>query len=119
MLNKQETIELRKKLDNIKSNYIRIGIPLSLDFSSGLCHAVSSKLYIKFDGSVYGCEAFKYIKLHNESYNDIFPDNIKESGLYEIYHYSEYLESTKKFIEKYSCIDSQCDSCPVQKYINL
>jgi len=118
ILDKQETIKLRKKLDEIESDYIRIGIPLSLDFKSNLCHAASSKLYIKFDGNVYGCETFKYIKFYDELDNEIFPDNIKKSSLYEIYNNSEYLNSTKEFIKKYSNIDSQCDSCPVQKYIN-
>ena len=116
-LSSEETVKLRNKLNGIKSENIRIGIPLSLDFESDFCHAASSKLYIKFDGTVYGCEAFKYIQQYDESLKEIQPCNIYEMGLCNIYHNSEYIRATQKFIEKYSTVSSRCESCPVQKFL--
>ena len=116
-LSSGETVKLRNKLNGIKSENIRIGIPLSLDFESDFCHAASSKLYIKFDGTVYGCEAFKYIQQYDETLKEIQPCNIYEMGLCNIYNNSEYIRATQKFIEKYSSVSSRCESCPVQKYL--
>lgn len=116
-LSEEETIKLRNKLSEIKSETIRIGIPLSLDFDSDFCHAASSKLYIKFDGTVYGCEAFKYIQQLDGESNVIQPNNIFESSLLEIYNNSKYLKATQEFVKKYSCLNSKCESCPVQKYL--
>lgn len=117
LLSADETIQLRKKLSDIKSEMIRIGIPLSLELDSDFCHAASSKLYIKFDGTVYGCEAFKYIQQLDEEKNIINPNNIFESSMLSIYSNSKYLEVTKEFVKKYSCLHSKCESCPVQKYL--
>lgn len=116
-LSSEETIELKVALDKMKSDKIRIGIPLSMDFESDSCHAARSKLYIKFDGTVYGCEAFKYIQQFDDSANAIQPCNIFDSNLFDIYGNSEYISATQKFINKYSSIDSKCESCPVQKYL--
>lgn len=116
-LSEEETIKLRNKLSGIKSEAIRIGIPLSLDFDSDFCHAASSKLYIKFDGTVYGCEAFKYIQQLDGESNVIQPNNIFESSLLDIYNNSKYLKATQEFVKKYSCFNSKCESCPVQKYL--
>lgn len=116
-LSEEETIKLRNKLNEIKSETIRIGIPLSLDLDSDFCHAASSKLYIKFDGTVYGCEAFKYIQQLDGESNVIQPNNIFESSLLEIYNNSKYLKATQEFVKKYSCLNSKCESCPVQKYL--
>lgn len=116
-LSEEETIKLRNKLSGIKSEAIRIGIPLSLEFDSDFCHAASSKLYIKFDGTVYGCEAFKYIQQLDGESNVIQPNNIFESSLLDIYNNSKYLKATQEFVKKYSCFNSKCESCPVQKYL--
>ncbi len=118
-LSKEETINLRNKLNEIKSESIRIGIPLSLELDSDFCHAASSKLYIKFDGTVYGCEAFKYIQQLDGASNVIQPNNIFESSLLEVYNGSKYLKATQEFVKKYSCLNSKCESCPVQKYLEM
>lgn len=117
VLSEEETIQLRNKLNKIKSETIRIGIPLSLDFDYEFCHAASSKLYIKFDGTVYGCEAFKYIQQLDGESKVIQPNNIFESRLLDIYNSSRYLRATQEFVKKYSCLNSKCESCPVQKYL--
>ncbi|MGN0366846.1 MAG: radical SAM protein [Suilimivivens sp.] len=118
-LSSEETITLRNKLSEIKSETVRIGIPLSLDFDSDFCHAASSKLYIKFDGTVYGCEAFKYIQQLDGESNVIQPNNIFGSSLLEIYNNSKYLKATQDFVKKYSCLNSKCESCPVQKFLEM
>lgn len=65
----------------------------------------------------YGCEAFKYIQ-QLDSYNSkIQPCNIFNESLLDIYNKSDYICATRKFIKKYSKIDSTCESCPVQKYL--
>ncbi len=118
-LSSEETICLKQKLDNINSKNIRIGIPLLMNFESDFCHAASSKLYIKFDGTVYGCEAFKYIQQLDNHNNNIQPCNIFEQSLLDIYERSEYICATRNFVKKYSSINSRCESCPVQKYLEL
>lgn len=118
-LSSDETLRLKQKLNDINSENIRIGIPLSVRFESDFCHAASSKLYIKFDGTVYGCEAFKYIQQLDNNNNNIQPCNIHEQSLLEIYEQSEYICATRNFVKKYSSINSRCESCPVQKYLEL
>lgn len=116
-LSPSETVGLREELNNINSGNVRIGIPLSLNFESDYCHAASTKLYIKFDGNVYGCEAFKYIQQLDSYNNKIQPCNIFNESLLDIYNKSDYICATRKFIKKYSTVDSTCESCPVQKYL--
>lgn len=118
-LSSAETLSLKQKLININSENIRIGIPLSVSFESDFCHAASSKLYIKFDGTVYGCEAFKYIQQIDNNNNNIQPNNILEQSLFSIYEQSEYLCATRDFVKKYSSINSRCELCPVQKYLEI
>lgn len=118
-LSPDETIQLKNKLNNIRSENIRIGIPLTMNFESECCHAARSKLYIKFDGTVYGCEAFKYIQQLDHDNKDLIPCNIFKEDLFNIYTHSEYIQATRKFVEKYSSVNSLCESCPVQKYLEL
>lgn len=118
-LSSDETIHLKQSLNNITSENIRIGIPLSVRYESDFCHAASSKLYIKFDGTVYGCEAFKYIQQLDNNNNDIQPCNIYKQSLLDIYNKSEYIYATREFVKKYSSLNSRCESCPVQKYLEL
>ena len=118
-LSSDETLCLKQKLYNINSEKIRIGIPLSVRFGSDFCHAASSKLYIKFDGTVYGCEAFKYIQQLDNNNNNIQPCNILEQSLLDIYENSEYICATRNFVKMYSSVNSRCESCPVQKYLEL
>lgn len=118
-LSPEETMQLKQKLNDINSENIRIGIPLSVHVESDFCHAARSKLYIKFDGTVYGCEAFKYIQQLDNSNNNIQPGNIFKQNLLDIYDHSEYICATQNFVKKYSSINSRCESCPVQKYLEL
>ena len=96
---------------------IRLGLPLSIGGNTPPCHAVKEKLYIKFDGSVFGCEAFKYIKFFDEHGNFILPDNILEKDIEDIYTNSEYLRQSVMLVESYENCKVDCENCPVQKYL--
>lgn len=112
-------VELQSELIMLKENgkAIRIGLPLSVSGTTPPCHAVSEKLYIKFDGSVFGCEAFKYIVFKAENGNVIKPDNVHDESVVEIYNKSPFLAESKKLVRKYSLCAIGCENCPVQKYI--
>lgn len=118
-LSEQETIHVQKELYKIKKDgsNIRIGLPLLFPEKQNMCHAVKEKIYIKFDGSVFGCEAFKYIKFFDDINNEILPDNVYSKRLREIYCSSPFLLKSKELIKKYSCDISNCENCPVQKYM--
>lgn len=119
MLNNKELKNIQEKLCFIKNNgaCIRIGIPLSQTEQGNSCHAVKEKLYIKFDGSVFGCEAFKYIKFYNKNGKEIKPDSVKYKRVIDICNSSEYLKMSKELIKEYSCIKSGCENCPIQKFL--
>jgi radical SAM protein with 4Fe4S-binding SPASM domain len=101
--------EVRQKLAQLaESNHkIRIGIPLTSDEIVCQCHAASNKLYIKYDGSLYGCEAFKYIEL-----DGIKAPNVRNDSIRSIISNSEYFKRLKLFILKYAN-----NNCPVQNYM--
>ena len=96
---------------------IRLGLPLSIQGNTPPCHAVKEKLYIKFDGLVFGCEAFKYIQFRDEDENPVLPDSILEKDIEEIYHTSEYLKRSLQLVEHYEDYQIGCENCPVQKYL--
>lgn len=119
MLNDEELKQVQEKIYAIKSTHtnIRIGLPLSQPGTCTSCHAVREKLYIKFDGSVFGCEAFKYIKFYNEKDDEVKPDSIKHKRVIDICKTSPFLKMSEELIKKYSCINSDCENCPIQKYL--
>jgi MoaA/NifB/PqqE/SkfB family radical SAM enzyme len=100
-----------------KGKSIRLGLPLSIRGNTPPCHAVKEKLYIKFDGSVFGCEAFKYIIFRDRHGASVFPDSILEKDVEEIYKNSEYLKQSVKLVESYENCQIDCENCPVQKYL--
>lgn len=100
-----------------KGKSIRLGLPLSIHGNTPPCHAVREKLYIKFDGSVFGCEAFKYIPFRDGDGNPVLPDNILEKDIEEIYRNSEYLKRSLQLVEQYEAYRISCENCPVQKYL--
>lgn len=119
MINDVDLSNLCSRLVDLqtKGKSIRLGLPLSNRGSTPPCHAVKEKLYIKFDGSVFGCEAFKYIKFLDESGNFILPDNILEKDVEQIYKNSEYLKQSVTLVESYENYQIDCENCPVQKYL--
>lgn len=118
-INDADLSKLCSRLVNlqIKGKPIRLGLPLSIQGSTPPCHAVKEKLYIKFDGSVFGCEAFKYVTFYDEHGAPVLPDNILEKDVEQIYKKSEYLKQSIKLVEKYEECQSDCENCPVQKYL--
>ena len=100
----------------LKGKPIRIGIPLSKSQESEKCHAIHGKLYVKYNGDVFGCEAFKYLDLPNTS-DGIKPDNIYDKDIVEIYYSSLFLKCSRELIKDYNREISNCETCPVQKYI--
>lgn len=107
----QDEIAVCQKLANLaKFNpKIRIGIPLIFGKTVASCHAICDKIYIKYDGSVYGCEAFKYVK-----FDDVEVPNVHANNIQFIISNSQYFENSKQLLDTYKCGDN---SCPVQNYM--
>lgn len=119
MLSDDELRNIQKELYCIKEagKKVRIGLPLSHTDVETKCHAVREKLYIKFDGSVYGCEAFKYIKFFTEDMKEVIPDNVLHNRIREIYNDSLFLNKSIELVDRYSGDCTGCENCPVQKFL--
>ena len=105
VLDADENEKLKLKLETIKNNKIRIGIPLQREDSDYCCYA----------GKVFGCETFKYIQLADENNKIIKPDSIYNKSLEDIYHHSEYLKYERKFVEHQMALSGCGEKCPVQR----
>ena len=114
-LNIQDNIKLKNKLHMLEGENVRVGIPLQNIESEYKCYAGRSKLCIRYDGKVFGCEAFKYVQLFDDNGDIIYPDSIYEKNLVDIYYNSVYLKRERNFIEEQMC-DGNCqEKCPVQR----
>jgi MoaA/NifB/PqqE/SkfB family radical SAM enzyme len=118
LLSGEDDAEVQQKLLSAKSGgaKIRIGVPYSKNDTSLRCHAVNEKLYIRYDGFVFGCEAFKYIEFQDEN-THILPNNISEKPINEIVKSSNHLKKSIELIGEYSSVQMGCENCPVQKYL--
>ena len=114
----EEIFNLQVELRRLKSQgkCIRLGLPLSERESSPPCHAVREKLYIKYDGSVFGCEAFKYLFFRDKSGAETPPDTIFQNDIESIYQNSDYLKRSLELVDFFENRDLGCENCPVQKY---
>lgn len=119
MLTDEELLNIQKELYSIEEQgeRIRIGLPLSFPGNKPQCHAVTEKLYIRFDGSVFGCEAFKYIYFLDDKNMPIRPDNITDRRLKYIASKSLFLEKSIELVKNFSNVQYGCENCPVQKYL--
>lgn len=119
MLSDSELKNVQEELYAIKKSgkKVRIGLPLSHIDTETACHAVREKLYIKFDGSVYGCEAFKYIKFLTEDMKEIIPDNVLHRRVKEVYNDSLFLNKSIDLVDRYSEKCSSCENCPIQNFL--
>ena len=116
-LDEADNSRLKSRLKQIKQGNVRIGIPLQDLESEYCCYAGINKLCIRYDGKVFGCEAFKYIDLVNDEGENVMPDTIYDFKLEDIYRNSEYLKAERKFINK-QMKDCVCqEKCPVQRMI--
>lgn len=114
-LSQQENEMLKRKLHNLENDKVRVGIPLQYMDNEYQCYAGKSKLCIRYDGKVFGCEAFKYVTLTDDNGNKIEPDSIYSKDLYEIFNHSEYLISERRLVQK-TMGNCECsEKCPVQK----
>lgn len=116
-LDNKDTISLKKKLSALANEKVRIGIPLQMRNIGYTCTAGKEKLYIKFDGTVYGCEAFKYIKLFDDNNEAIEPDSIYDRKIEELFYDSKYLKAESDFIREQKVTLSIEEKCPVQRSI--
>lgn len=107
--------QLKRKLHMLESDSVRVGIPLQYVDSEYKCYAGRAKLCIRYDGKVFGCEAFKYVQLYDDNGDVICPDSIYERDLIDIYYNSAYLKWERKFVEKQLCSCNSQEKCPVQR----
>jgi len=107
----QKENEVRIKLAKLAESNpkIRIGIPLTSGNVCCECHAINEKIYIKYDGSVYGCEAFKCIDLDGVKAPNVYNDSIRS-----IISDSEYFNKSRQLLCQYK---SKENKCPVQNYM--
>ena len=123
-LDNAENFNIQKLLfeAQARGEKIRIGIPYSDSSQNNCpnCHAVHNKLYIRYDGCVFGCEAFKYITFFSDvDGKELMPNNIYEMDIKAIYSTSPHLHMSQKLVALYSNISCEGENCPVQKYLKI
>ena len=106
---------LKQKLAEMESDKVRIGIPLQMENSEYKCYAGKQKLCVRYDGKVFGCEAFKYVPLYDEERNIVVPDSIFERSIDEVYYDSQYLKQEQNFIVGQMSCNECNEKCPVQR----
>lgn len=106
--------KVKELLASYNSEKVRVGIPLMMKREQSLCKAGNSKLYIKFDGNVYGCEAFKYVELKDSNNKVVEPDSIHNMKINDIYNKSRYLQIAKKKVNSVLCNGGGNENCPIQ-----
>jgi radical SAM protein with 4Fe4S-binding SPASM domain len=110
-LSTEEDASVRQKLAKLAESNpkIRIGVPLTYNKVCE-CHAITDKIYIKYDGSVYGCEAFKYVEFDN----GIKVPNVYDDNIQSIITNSEYFNRSKQLLNE---CKKENNNCPVQNYM--
>lgn len=88
---------------------------IELDDCKAHCYAGRNKLCVRYDGKVFGCEAFKYIQLVDSEGNIVRPDSIYEKSLEDIFFHSEYLKLEQKFVADQMKNCRYTEKCPVQR----
>ena len=114
-LSSQENALLKMRLHQLEGDGVRIGIPLQSVDSEYQCYAGRNKLCIRYDGKVFGCEAFKYMALLDADGKKINPDSIYCKDLTDIFNHSVYLEYERKLVEGMLGKCGCNEKCPVQK----
>ncbi len=114
-LDKDINSKVKELLASYEADKVRVGIPLQMKKQKCICNAVSEKLYIKFDGTIHGCEAFKYYPLFDKEGKIICPDNINDNDDIEyIYNNSKYLKAA--LMEKELILKKDIyENCPIQE----
>lgn len=117
VLSEEENRDLKEKLAQMTNQQIRIGIPLQLEENDYCCYAGRNKLCIRYDGLVFGCEAFKYIQLCDNQGCPVKPDSIYDMSLEDIYANSTYLKLEREFVVQYLSGGGCGEKCPVQRML--
>lgn len=115
VLDSEENARIKKLLKEISGKRMRVGIPLQLDECQAHCYAGRNKLCVRYDGKVFGCEAFKYVELIDGEGNSVKPDSIYQKSLEDIYYHSEYLKLEQKFVVDQMMNCKYTEKCPVQR----
>lgn len=110
-----ETQTLKERLGQLQSQQVRVGIPLQIEDGSRCCYAGTDKLSIRYDGFVFGCEAFKYIHMYDRQGQAVRPDSIYERPLEKIYANSDFLKLEQAFVAQYLQSPGCGEKCPVQR----
>lgn len=110
-----ENAQLKCKLHTLESAGVRVGIPLQYVDNEYKCYAGRTKLCIRYDGKVFGCEAFKYVQLYDDNGDAICPESIYERDLVDIYYNSVYLKKEREFVQEQMCHGNCQEKCPVQR----
>lgn len=116
LLDDKQQLALKYKLRLIQDDIVRIGIPLQIGGDCA-CHAGSQKLCVRYDGRVYGCEAFKYHVFTDDAGHVILPDSIHERSLFDIYSDSAYLRKESEFVQQQRKAHYCKQKCPMQRHI--
>ncbi len=114
-LDKADNDKLKQKLNKIRFSKIRVGIPLQVNHKEYKCYAGRQKLCIRYDGGVFGCEAFKYMELMDENGRVIKPDSIYDKDIEDIFYHSEYLKKEREFVAWQLKMQGCSENCPVQR----
>lgn len=121
-LTDEEQEELVKTLLRVRSGRngvdVRIGVPLSQKSENKKCIAASEKLIIKYDGTVFPCEAYKYISSIGDE-KIILPDSIYETRLRDIWETSDFLRVLRADIESLNACSVSHESCPAQYRLHM
>lgn len=110
-LNELEFESLRLILEELKreyKDYIRIGVPLSINESEHKCEAARGKLNIRYDGKVFPCEVFK-----NKQFNSLLSSEVSSiysNGIKEMYCENSFLNAVREGIDYFnnSCNSEKC-----------
>lgn len=114
-LNKADNEILKQKLHKLRFSKVRVGIPLQVSHKEYKCYAGKQKLCIRYDGGVFGCEAFKYMELKDKDGRVIKPDSIYDKDKEDIYYHSEYLKREREFAALQLKTPGCSENCPVQQ----
>lgn len=110
-LNELEFESLRLILEELKTEYkdfIRIGVPLSINESEHKCEAARGKLNIRYDGKIFPCEVFK-----NKQFSEVLiaqVSSIYDNSIEKLYYESSFLKATREGISSFenSCNGEKC-----------
>lgn len=116
-LSSEEDRQLMEDLSSLAAeypNYVRLGIPFLPLSRKHLCHAFSGKVYVRYDGAVFGCEAFKHMEITSSSGESLEPLTIFDCSLQHALQNSKHAAECRKIASDDLLVQKEGLSCPVQ-----